>query len=77
MKAFFDVIIFQPFFMSVQFNPVDPILCVGDDRGNVTTLKLSPNLRKVPKLKKGQVYKLDPEVEKNKIERIVELVRSK
>jgi dynein intermediate chain 1 len=62
---------------SVQFNPMDPILCVGDDRGNVTTLKLSPNLRKLPKLKKGQVYKLDHEVEKSKLEKIVELVRSK
>ena len=56
---------------------MDPILCVGDDRGNVTTLKLSPNLRKLPKLKKGQVYKLDHEVEKSKLEKIVELVRSK
>ena len=32
----------------VVFNPVDPILIVGDDRGEVTSLKLSPNLRKVP-----------------------------
>jgi hypothetical protein len=23
---------------------------VGDDRGNVTSLKLSPNLRKIPKV---------------------------
>lgn len=28
------------------FNPKHPILLVGDDRGCVTTLKLSPNLRK-------------------------------
>jgi len=62
---------------SVQFNPIDPILMVGDDRGNVTTLKLSPNLRKIPKQKKGQVYKLDREVENNKLEKIVELVRTK
>ena len=30
----------------VAFNPTHPILIVGDDRGCVTSLKLSPNLRK-------------------------------
>lgn len=30
----------------VAFNPSEPILLVGDDKGNVTALKLSPNLRK-------------------------------
>ena len=30
----------------VAFNPKHPILLVGDDRGCVTSLKLSPNLRK-------------------------------
>lgn len=30
----------------VAFNPTHPILLVGDDRGCVTSLKLSPNLRK-------------------------------
>merc|ERR1712146_790646 len=29
----------------VAFNPVNPILNVGDDRGGVNCLKLSPNLR--------------------------------
>merc|ERR1711881_800755 len=62
---------------SVQFNPTEPILTAGDDRGNITTLKLSPNLRKIPKQKKGVTYKLDPEVEKGKLEKIVELVRTK
>jgi len=38
----------------IEFNPCYPIIIVGDDRGNVTSLKLSPNLRKVPKEKKGQ-----------------------
>ncbi|GAB5579860.1 dynein axonemal intermediate chain 1 isoform X1 [Prionailurus iriomotensis] len=33
----------------VQFNPIHPIIIVGDDRGHVTCLKLSPNLRKMPK----------------------------
>ena len=30
----------------IAFNPVYPIILVGDDRGNVISLKLSPNLRK-------------------------------
>uniref|UniRef100_A0A6I8NLR2 Dynein axonemal intermediate chain 1 n=1 Tax=Ornithorhynchus anatinus TaxID=9258 RepID=A0A6I8NLR2_ORNAN len=34
----------------VKFNPIYPILVVGDDRGHVTCLKLSPNLRKMPKV---------------------------
>uniref|UniRef100_K7FV26 Dynein axonemal intermediate chain 1 n=1 Tax=Pelodiscus sinensis TaxID=13735 RepID=K7FV26_PELSI len=36
----------------VQFNPVYPIIIIGDDRGHVTCLKLSPNLRKMPKVSK-------------------------
>jgi dynein intermediate chain 1 len=31
----------------VAFNQRDPVLLVGDDRGGVTSLKLSPNLRKL------------------------------
>ena len=34
----------------VAFNPVHPLLCVGDDRGTVLCLKLSPNLRKALKV---------------------------
>ncbi|KAF0035185.1 hypothetical protein F2P81_012943 [Scophthalmus maximus] len=34
----------------VEFNPIHPIIIVGDDRGYVTSLKLSPNLRKKPKV---------------------------
>ena len=34
----------------IAFNMTYPILIVGDDRGNVTSLKLSPNLRKKPKV---------------------------
>ncbi len=30
----------------LAFNPVEPILLVGDDRGCVNSLKMSPNLRK-------------------------------
>ena len=32
----------------VSFNPIDYILVVGDDRGGVHSLKLSPNLRQLP-----------------------------
>ncbi|KAL0162921.1 hypothetical protein M9458_042317, partial [Cirrhinus mrigala] len=35
--------------LHIEFNPVHPIIIVGDDRGHVTSLKLSPNLRKKPK----------------------------
>ena len=34
----------------ISFNPYHPMLVVGDDRGYVTSLKLSPNLRKLPKV---------------------------
>lgn len=36
----------------IEFNPIHPIIIVGDDRGTVTSLKLSPNLRKKPKVSK-------------------------
>jgi hypothetical protein len=36
------------------FNPKWPILLVGDDKGTVTSLKLSPNLRKRSVPEKGQ-----------------------
>ena len=29
-----------------SFNPFEPILLVGDDKGSIISLKLSPNLRK-------------------------------
>jgi dynein intermediate chain 1 len=31
----------------VSFSPISPIICVGDDRGVVTVLKLSANLRRM------------------------------
>ncbi len=36
--------------LHIEFNPVHPIIIVGDDHGQVTSLKLSPNLRKKPKV---------------------------
>lgn len=45
----------------VQFNQSDPILIVGDDRGGVNTLKLSPNLRKIhePRDEEGEIIPHD------------------
>jgi len=34
----------------VAFNPVYPVLVVGDDRGSTICVKLSPNLRKTLKV---------------------------
>lgn len=35
----------------IQFNPVYPVVVIGGERGFVVTLKLSPNLRKMPKVR--------------------------
>ncbi|XP_042259194.1 dynein, axonemal, intermediate chain 1, paralog 2 [Thunnus maccoyii] len=59
----------------VEFNPIYPIIIVGDDRGYVTSLKLSPNLRKKPKGKKGQELPKGPEVEVAKMEKLLSLLR--
>ncbi|NXD44336.1 DNAI1 protein, partial [Copsychus sechellarum] len=59
----------------VQFNPVHPIIVVGDERGLITCLKLSPNLRKKPREKKGQETKKGPEVEIEKLEKLLSMVR--
>ena len=40
----------------IGFNPTHPIIVVGDDRGNIISLKLSPNLRKKPRVKKGKDF---------------------
>merc|ERR1711865_952871 len=50
----------------LAFNPKHPIILVGDDRGCVTSLKLSPNLRKATM--GGKVPTAEQEQEKlNKI----------
>ncbi|XP_064607782.1 dynein intermediate chain 2, ciliary-like isoform X2 [Liolophura sinensis] len=61
----------------IAFNPVHPIIIVGDDRGNVTSLKLSPNLRKMPKEKKGVVLdQAQKEAEQvAKLEKLLSMVR--
>ncbi|KAF7696719.1 dynein, axonemal, intermediate chain 1, paralog 2 [Silurus meridionalis] len=60
----------------IEFNPVYPIIIVGDDRGYVTSLKLSPNLRKQPKEKKGQELPKGPEVEMEKLEKLLSQLRA-
>ncbi|XP_054639572.1 dynein axonemal intermediate chain 1-like isoform X2 [Dunckerocampus dactyliophorus] len=59
----------------IEFNPIHPIIIVGDDRGTVTSLKLSPNLRKKPKCKKGQELPEGPEVEFAKMEKLLSLLK--
>mmetsp|Transcript_8438 Transcript_8438/g.13311 ORF Transcript_8438/g.13311 Transcript_8438/m.13311 type:complete len:199 (+) Transcript_8438:66-662(+) len=38
----------------IAFNPKHPILLVGDDRGGVLSLKLSPNLRRTEQQKRAE-----------------------
>ncbi|XP_063227118.1 dynein intermediate chain 2, ciliary [Bacillus rossius redtenbacheri] len=59
----------------LAFNYKEPVLIVGDDRGGVTSLKLSPNLRKEEKpSKKGPT--VEPrQLEINKLEKLLALVR--
>ncbi|KAK1901266.1 Dynein intermediate chain 1 axonemal [Dissostichus eleginoides] len=57
----------------IEFNPIYPIIIVGDDRGYVSSLKLSPNLRKKPK--KGQDQPKDSEMEEAKMEKLLSLLR--
>ncbi|XP_008118797.1 dynein axonemal intermediate chain 1 isoform X2 [Anolis carolinensis] len=59
----------------IQFNAIYPIIIIGDERGHVTCLKLSPNLRKMPKEKKGQEVQKGPEVEIAKLDKLLNLVR--
>jgi dynein intermediate chain 1, axonemal len=58
----------------VAFNPMHPIIIVGDDRGHTACFKLSPNLRKLPKEKKGAESNKGPEVEVQKLDKILALV---
>jgi dynein intermediate chain 1 len=41
------------------FNPIEPILLVGDDTGAVISLKLSPNLRKKSNGSEDQAEKIE------------------
>ncbi|MED6278109.1 cytoplasmic dynein with WD40 domain [Goodea atripinnis] len=59
----------------IEFNPISPIIIVGDDQGNVTSLKLSPNLRKKPKSKKGHELPKGSEAEVAKMDKLLSLLR--
>jgi dynein intermediate chain 1 len=43
----------------ISFNPFEPIILVGDDKGSLASLKLSPNLRKVSPNLDEEPEKLD------------------
>ena len=58
----------------VQFNLSSPIIIVGDDRGGVNTLKLSPNLRKIhePRDEEGEIVPHDPvKIQVDKMEKLI------
>jgi dynein intermediate chain 1 len=62
----------------VCFNKSDPIVIVGDDRGGVNTLKLSPNLRKVPEKRDPETDEIIPmskqeilDVQREKLEKLI------
>jgi dynein intermediate chain 1 len=52
----------------VRFNPFEPIILIGDEKGQVISLKLSPNLRK-----KGG----SPEEESDKLNSVVDAAKGK
>ncbi|KDR09636.1 Dynein intermediate chain 2, ciliary, partial [Zootermopsis nevadensis] len=59
----------------IAFNHKLPVIIVGDERGCITALKLSPNLRKkVKPPKKGPVH-TEKELELMKLEKLLALVR--
>ena len=43
----------------ISFNAFEPIILVGDDKGNLVSLKLSPNLRKLSQSPDEEPEKLD------------------
>ena len=59
----------------LAFNRVHPVLLAGDDRGTVTCLKLSPNLRKVPAPPAPEEETTLEAVQKQRLNRIVEQAR--
>jgi len=59
----------------LAFNRVHPVLLVGDDRGSVLCLKLSPNLRKVPRQPSAEEETTMEAVQKQRVTRIVDQAR--
>merc|ERR1719482_1686680 len=59
----------------VAFNSVEPVLIVGDDRGGVNTLKLSPNLRiGVVRKEDDPDPRSDEELQIEKMDNLLEMV---
>eukprot|EP00928_Gymnodinium_smaydae_P053786 TRINITY_DN376_c0_g3_i1.p1 TRINITY_DN376_c0_g3~~TRINITY_DN376_c0_g3_i1.p1 ORF type:complete len:666 (+),score=163.88 TRINITY_DN376_c0_g3_i1:64-2061(+) len=59
----------------VAFNSTEPIIIVGDDRGGVNTLKLSPNLRiGVQRTEATDPAKTDHDLQIEKMEHLLEMV---
>lgn len=54
----------------ICFNSFEPIILVGDDKGRVISLKLSPNLRKLPVPKEGETKALQ-ELQVEQVERLL------
>ncbi|XP_014664871.1 PREDICTED: dynein intermediate chain 2, ciliary-like [Priapulus caudatus] len=59
----------------LAFNRRTSVVVVSDDRGAVASFKLSPNLRRAPRDKKGQELTRSAEAEVEKLERILQVVR--
>ncbi|XP_023290226.1 dynein intermediate chain 2, ciliary isoform X3 [Orussus abietinus] len=59
----------------LQFNDVLPFIIVGDDKGTVSAMKLSPNLRIKVKPTKKQLHLTPFELESMKLERLLNYVR--
>ncbi|XP_033354456.1 dynein intermediate chain 2, ciliary [Bombus vosnesenskii] len=59
----------------LAFNNKLPFIIVGDDKGTINTLKLSPNLRLKVKPTKRQLHLTDRELEIMKLERLLSFVR--
>ena len=61
----------------VAFNSVEPIVIVGDDRGGVNTLKLSPNLRTgVVRTEETEPDKTDDDLQILKMDHYLEMAVS-
>ncbi|XP_065368147.1 dynein intermediate chain 2, ciliary [Calliphora vicina] len=59
----------------LAFNEKLPFIIVGDDKGTVTSLKLSPNLRLMVKPPKKQMYLDQTTLQIQKLEKLLSLVR--
>ncbi|XP_046818005.1 dynein intermediate chain 2, ciliary isoform X1 [Vespa crabro] len=59
----------------LAFNTKLPFIIVGDDKGTINTLKLSPNLRLKIKPTKKQLHLTDAELECMKLEKLLSFIR--